>query len=78
MNRTMLVGMAILGVATTLYAQQRSRREHLICPQDGARMDWTGNQQGAMNNPSCEFSHDAFENGKQIKHKAWASCSEIR
>jgi hypothetical protein len=68
-----------VGTATLLCAQQyqqRHRREHMVCPIDGARMDWTGNQQGGMN-PSCEFSHVAFAaNGQRADHKAWASCSE--
>jgi len=79
MKRTMLAVAVFLGITTFLFAQQEYRREHLICPIDGARMDWTGNQQGTVNNPSCEFAHDAFTPaGHPIKHKAWASCTEIR
>ena len=69
----------VFGAATLLYAeqyQQKHRREHMVCPIDGARMDWTGNQQGGMNS-SCEFSHVAFTaDGKRADHKAWASCVE--
>ena len=50
----------------------------MICPIDGARMDWTGNQQWVLNNTSCELAHDAVVDGKVVKHKAWASCTEIR
>jgi hypothetical protein len=74
-----LMLLLFVGTATLLYAQQyqqKHRREHMACPIDGARMDWTGNQQGGMN-PSCEFSHVAFAaDGQRADHKAWASCVE--
>lgn len=73
MNR--LAVLAILGVATVVYPQQH-RRQHMVCPIDGAQMSWTGNQQGGMN-PSCEFSHVAYApDGQRADHKAWASCAE--
>ena len=78
MKRTVLVVSGCFTIATVLFAQQKYRREHMPCPIDGARMEWTGNQQGGINDASCEFSHVAFENGKQVTHKAWASCTEIR
>ena len=79
MKRATFITVALLGAATLLYAQQQYRREHMICPIDGARMDWTGNQQGTGNGASCEFSHVAFTADHQrADHKAWASCSELR
>jgi len=79
MKPAVLITYAFLAVATIAFAQQKYRREHMICPVDGARMDWTGNQQGVLDNTSCEFAHDAFTpEGQPIKHKAWASCTEVR
>ena len=79
MKQIVLFTSLFLGIATLLYAQQQYRREHMICPIDGARMDWTGNQQGMGNNSSCEFSHVAYAaDGKRADHKAWASCTETR
>lgn len=80
MKRATLITGAVLGIASILLAQQQQyRREHMICPIDGARMDWTGNQQGTGNNASCEFSHVAYTADHQrADHKAWASCSEWR
>jgi hypothetical protein len=79
MKQIVLFTSLFLGIATLLYAQQQYRREHMICPIDGARMDWTGNQQGTGNNASCEFSHVAYTADHQrADHKAWASCSETR
>ena len=79
MKRATFITAVSLGFATLLYAQQQQyRREHMVCPIDGARMDWTGNQQGVLNNTSCEFSHMAYVEMKQVEHKAWASCSEWR
>ncbi len=75
-----LIALVCLGTATLLYAQQyqqKHRREHMICPIDGARMDWTGNQQGVLDHTSCEFSHVAYtEDHQRADHKAWASCTE--
>ncbi len=79
-----LITLVFLGIATLLYAQQQYRRQHTICPIDGAQMNWTGNQQGTGNYASCEFSHMAYEadpnslGGRQVKHTAWASCTETR
>jgi hypothetical protein len=83
MKQVALFVFVFLGIATILFAQQQKyRREHMICPKDGARMDWTGNQQGSGDSASCEFSHQAFEgegfDRKEVTHKAWASCSEWR
>jgi hypothetical protein len=72
----LIIAVAFIGVATLAYAQQQHRRQHLICPTDGAQMSWTGNQKGGMN-PSCEFSHVAYTaDGKRADHKAWESCAE--
>jgi hypothetical protein len=70
-----LIALAFLGIATFVYAQQH-RRQHMICPTDGAQMDWTGNQKAGWPNDSCEFSHVAYTNGQRADHKAWASCVE--
>jgi hypothetical protein len=79
MKRSVLISSAFFGIATLMFAQQQYRREHMVCPIDGARMDWTGNQQGTGNNASCEFSHVAFTpDNQRADHKAWASCSETR
>jgi len=82
MKRIVLGTLVFLGITTLLYSQQQYRREHIICAMDGARMDWTGNQQGTVNSASCEFSHQAFEgeglDRKEVTHKAWASCTEWR
>jgi hypothetical protein len=78
MKRAILIASGFLMVATIALAQQKYRREHLICPVDGARMDWTGNQKTGVYDSSCEFSHIAFEDMKRVEHKAWASCTEIR
>jgi hypothetical protein len=78
MKRAILITSGFLAITTILFAQQKYRREHMICPIDGARMDWTGNQQWVLNNTSCELAHDAVVDGKVVKHKAWASCTEIR
>ena len=83
MKQVVLIVSVFLGIATILFSQQKQyRREHMPCPIDGARMNWTGNQQGTVNNPSCEFSHQAFEgeglDRKEVTHKAWASCTEWR
>jgi len=77
MKRTMFI-LAILATATILFAQQKYRREHMICPIDGQRMERTGNQEGVLDNTACEFSHTAFVDMKQVEHKAWASCTETR
>lgn len=69
-----LITIAIISSATLLYAQQR--RQHMVCPIDGAQMSWTGNQKAAWPHDSCEFSHVAYENNKRTDHKAWASCVE--
>lgn len=79
MKQIVLIALVFLGIATLLYAQQRYRREHMICPIDGARMDWTGGQQGTGSDASCEFSHVAYTaEGKRADHKAWSSCTETR
>ena len=78
----LLIALVVLGIATLLFAQQQYRRQPMICPIDGAQMNWTGNQQGTGNYASCEFSHMAYEAdpnslaGRQVKHTAWASCTE--
>jgi hypothetical protein len=77
-KRALLTVGVFLGITTILCAQQKYRREHLICSIDGGRMDWTGQQKGGINDASCEFAHDAVVDGKMVKHKAWASCTEIR
>ena len=41
-----IVLIVFLGIATLLFAQQQYRRQHMLCPIDGAQMNWTGNQQG--------------------------------
>ena len=80
MKRIVVITSAFLAIATILFAQQQQyRREHMICPIEGARMDWTGNQQGTGSNASCEFSHVAYTADHQrADHKAWASCTEWR
>jgi hypothetical protein len=79
MKQIVLIALVFLGIATLLYAQQQYRREHMICPIDGARMDWTGGQEGTGNTASCEFSHVAYTtDGKRADHKAWSSCTETR
>jgi hypothetical protein len=78
MKQIILTTSVSLGIATALYAQQH-RREYMDCPIDGARMDWTGNQNGTGINASCEFSHLAFTaDRRQVDHMAWASCYEAR
>jgi hypothetical protein len=77
MKRTIFVASGFLATATILFAQQQYRREHLICPIDGAQMNWTGQQKGGLY-ASCEFSHVAYPDGKRTEHKAWASCTETR
>jgi hypothetical protein len=78
MKRAVFITSVFLTTTTLLYAQQRSRREHLICPIDGGRMDATGQQKGGLYDASCEFSHVVYPDGKRTEHKAWASCTEIR
>ena len=79
MKRITFFTAVFLGVAPLLYAQQQYRREHMPCPIDGARMNWTGNQRGTGNDASCEFSHVAYTaDGQRADHKAWASCTEWR
>lgn len=79
MKKIILMVLLAIGATALLYAQQQSRRQHMICPIDGAQMDWTGNQRGGVNDASCEFSHIAFTpDGKRADHKAWASCTETR
>jgi len=78
MKRTILIVLGFLATSTILFAQQQYRREHIICPIDGGRMDWTGQQRGGLYDASCEFAHDAVVDGKVVKHKAWASCTETR
>jgi hypothetical protein len=69
-----LIALSIISAATFVYAQQR--REHMVCPIDGQRMDWDGDQKPGWSNSSCEFSHEAYTNGQRADHKAWASCVE--
>lgn len=79
MKKAILITLLAISATALMYAQQQYRREHMICPIDGKRMDWTGNQQGSGNNASCEFSHVAFTpDGQRADHKAWASCTETR
>ena len=70
------IALCLLGAATLLYAQQHRRREHMICPIDGQRMDWDGYQQQGFPHSTCEFSHDAYVDGQRTAHKSWASCVE--
>ena len=56
MKRTVLIAALLLGFAIYLFGRPFS----VPCPIDGEAMHWTGQQQGAGSQQSCEYAHDAW------------------